>query len=558
MKKSRENFEYRVAQPSREIKDFLEFIKYERSLISLTKERVKLQKITQNNTIGKLIAQRMKQLYTQALSKFPQDTRFWDEYIKFLQQFKFSSDVSSTFDRMLQFHGDKPDVWIRAILWEYNENYQDHRVKGLLLRAQQRHPESQKLYLTFFQIELENKRKADESLALQHADVVYSNGKKKFTNIEYFIEMLNIVDKFGYAKSIQQTILDDMRRLFPRHELLWHTLAQRELNGLSPGDCTTDITESVKREGADARKSHGKVADPSASVTHTLKKRIELCVQIYDAAVKEVDTTQMWDYYLNAMLELNSDLATQASIKRHLLSRAFRAANESNNMSEDHYLQYVEMLYANDPKDDNIARVLNKSTTKFSNSLKVWMQCMRYYIQENNFKKTQEVFQKAKKHLGANGQELWQLYLIYLKTHQTNEANQEFEHLVHEVSCQPLPAFNVFKAKILELLATTANIKRARKTYQLFIKNFPNCYEVHEMMADLESKQVNERRPSPSTGTRLIHSGFSFFPFADETRRQIGTELPRNANTEFRQGEDGRVASLHAIRAFGGRTEKCQ
>lgn len=521
MKKARENFEYRVAQPSREIKDFLEYIKYERNLISLTKERVKLQKITQNNTIAKLIAQRMKQLYTQALSKFPQDTRFWDEYIKFLQQFKFSSDVSSTFDRMLQFHGDKPDVWIRAILWEYNENYQDHRVKGLLLRAQQRHPESQKLYLTFFQIELENKRKADESLALQHADVVYSNGKKKFTNIEYFIDMLNIVDKFGFAKSIQQTILDDMRRLFPRHELLWHTLAQRELNGLSPNDCTTDITDSVKREGDDIRNSHGKVADPSASVTHTLKKRIELAVQIYDAAVKEVDTTQMWDYYLNAMLELNSDLATQASLKRHLLSRAFRAANESNNMSEDHYLQYVEMLYANNPKDETIAQVLNKSTTKFNHSLKMWLQCMRYYIQDNNFKKTQDIFQKAKKHLGANGQELWQLYLIYLKTHQNAEANQEFEHLVHEVSCQPHPAFNVFKAKILELLATTVNIKRARKTYQLFIKNFPNCYEVHEMMADLESKQV-----MCSSTLHLISSDhfllinfefFLHFPFADET-----------------------------------------
>lgn len=490
MKKARESFEYRIAQPSKEIKDFLEYIKYERNLISLTKERVKLHKITQNNTIAKLIALRMKQLYTQALAKFPQDTRFWDEFIKFLQQFKFSSDVSSTFERMLSFHMDKPDVWIRLILWEYNENYQEHRMKNLLFRAQQKHPESQKLYLTFFQIELENKRKAEDIKAMQIADVVYSNGKKKFGSIDYFIEMLNIVDKFPYAKPLQQTILDDMRRLFSRHELLWHTLAQRELNGLTLSDCTTDIVETVKREGDSSKNSHGPVADPSAPVVHTLKKRIELCVQIYDAAVREVDTTQMWDYYLNAMLELNSDLTTQAALKRHLLSRAFRAANESNNMSEDHYLQYVEMLYANNPKDETIALVLNKSTTKFNHSLKVWMQCMRYYIHDNNFKQTQEIFQKAKKNLGANGQELWQLYLIYLKTHQNTEANQEFEHLVHEVSCQPHSAFNVFKAKILELLATTVNIKRARKTYQLFIKNFPNCYEVHEMMADLESKQV--------------------------------------------------------------------
>lgn len=356
-----------------------------------------------------------------------------------------------------------------------------------MLRAQQRHPESQKIYFTFFQIELENKRKADDTTVIQHADIVYSNGKKKFTDIEYFIEMLNIVDKFSYAKPLQQTILDDMRRLFPRHELLWHTLAQRELNGLSLSDTTTDISDVVKKEDEESHEPRIEAIPPS---THTLKKRIELCVQIYDSAVKLVDSVQMWNYYIDAMLELNSDLTTQASLKRQALARAFRTANESKNMSENHYLQYVELLYANNPKDETIIQVLDKSTTKFNQSLKVWMQCMRYYIQENNFKKTQEIFQKAKNNLGSNGNELWQLYLIYLKTLQSPEANQEFENLVQEVSRQTHAAFNSFKAKIIELIATTVNIKRARKTYQMFIKITPSCYEVHDMMAELESKQV--------------------------------------------------------------------
>lgn len=379
-------------------------------------------------------------------------------------------------------------------------------MKGLLLRAQQRHPESQKIYFTFFQIELENKRKADETTVLSHADIVYSNFKKKFTEIEYFIEMLNIVDKFPYAKALQQTILDDMRRLFPRHELLWHTLAQRELNGLSPTETTTDISDVVKKE--DEESHEPRIESLTTPATHTLKKRIELCVQIYDSAVKLVDTVQMWNYYINAMLELNSDLTTQASLKRQALARAFRAANESNNMSENHYLQYVELLYANNPKDETIVQVLEKSRTKFNQSLKVWMQSMRYFIQENNFKKTQEVFQKAKVNLGPNGHELWQLYLIYLKTLQSPEANQEFENLVQEVSRQTHSAFNSFKAKIIELIATTVNIKKARKTYQMFTKISPSCYEVHDMMADLESKQV--RRQNIISFFRRLIRLFSF------------------------------------------------
>ena len=75
------------------------------------------------------------------------------------------------------------------------------------MRAKQRHPESQKLYLTFFRIELENKRNSIEVEALQHADVVYSSSKKKFNNIGFYIQMLDIVDKFSYAHTIQSRIL---------------------------------------------------------------------------------------------------------------------------------------------------------------------------------------------------------------------------------------------------------------------------------------------------------------------------------------------------------------
>lgn len=198
----------------------------------------------------------------------------------------------------------------------------------------------------------------------------------------------------------------------------------------------------------------------------------------------------MWTYYINAMLELNKDLSTQSSYKRYALGKAFQAANQSDHMSEGHYLQYIELLYSNNPKDENIIEVFQKATNIYKTSLKIWLQCMRYYIQENNFRKVQEVFQNAKPHLGPKGVELWQLYLVYLKTQQNSETSLEFERLVYEISCQSHTAFNVLKAHVLELLATTVSMKRARKTYRSFIKHFPCCYEVHETMAELESKQV--------------------------------------------------------------------
>lgn len=66
------------------------------------KERMKQNNIATDHAIVKVIADRMKQLYGLALSKFTQNIRFWDEYIKFLQSFKYTKDISSAFDRMLK------------------------------------------------------------------------------------------------------------------------------------------------------------------------------------------------------------------------------------------------------------------------------------------------------------------------------------------------------------------------------------------------------------------------------------------------------------------------
>lgn len=185
-------------------------------------------------------------------------------------------------------------MWIRAIFWEYNENYSDDRVKGLLLRAQQFHPESQKLYTTFFQIELENKRKSNEEIALKHADVVYANAKKKFTNIEFFLEMLKIVDRFAYAKPLQQTILEEMQEKFAQHELMWHIMAQRELNAGVEEDNLADEIVTIKLDDSDesGEGESSTAATEAKDIKETREaadlKRIEICVQVYETAIQSV------------------------------------------------------------------------------------------------------------------------------------------------------------------------------------------------------------------------------------------------------------------------------
>lgn len=148
-----------------------------------------------------------------------------------------------------------------------------------MLRAQQLHPESQQLYLLFFQIALENKSQTNECIALKLADIVYTNGKKKFQNASFYIEMLNIVDKFGYANTIELQILQNIQEMFQNDEYVWHFLAQRQLEGLP----SIKLIESEVEDDVCDEKSILQMSEQSS-----FKKRIQMCQQVYKKAVKSV------------------------------------------------------------------------------------------------------------------------------------------------------------------------------------------------------------------------------------------------------------------------------
>lgn len=115
---------------------------------------------------------------------------------------------------------------------------------------------------------------------------------------------------------------------------------------------------------------------------------------------------------------------------------------------------------------------------------------MRFYIQLNEFQNVKDIFQRANVSLGANGADIWESYMMYVKKTQDPAAKTEYDKLLQDVALIPYDTFNPFKAKILEIIATTVSIKKARKIYNSFVSAHPKALEVHEMMSDLESRQV--------------------------------------------------------------------
>lgn len=198
----------------------------------------------------------------------------------------------------------------------------------------------------------------------------------------------------------------------------------------------------------------------------------------------------MWDYYVSAMIELNHDLSSQKEIKQNALLKAFAGACQFDHMTEENYIQYIELLYQMNPSDENIEKVFQKATKANGRSAPLWLLCMRYHIQQNNAKKVRETFRVSKELLGRNGVEIWELYMMYVKSSGHSDAHKEFKYFLTELSRQHHHAFDQLKANILEMLASTAGMKMVQETYELFTKHYLICDEIHAMMKDIRGRQV--------------------------------------------------------------------
>lgn len=55
----------------------------------------------EENVVVPLIAVRIKDVYAEAVQAFSDKIQFWNEYIKFLHQFKFYKYISEVYEQML-------------------------------------------------------------------------------------------------------------------------------------------------------------------------------------------------------------------------------------------------------------------------------------------------------------------------------------------------------------------------------------------------------------------------------------------------------------------------
>lgn len=163
--------------------------------------------------------------------------------------------------------------------------------------------------------------------------------------------------------------------------------------------------------------------DTQSHTQLTSKKRIELCVKIYNTAASIMKTQSMWSLYIDAMIDLNNNKSTQPSLKQKCLLAAYQGAHDAKCLSEQQYLQYIELLKSN-PEEEyqlKLCEVLENATEIYSNSIELWKLYLKYYMQKDDENKVYDIFAVASKIIGCDSLPLWELLKQYFLIKFTHE-----------------------------------------------------------------------------------------------------------------------------------------
>ncbi|XP_069125423.1 U3 small nucleolar RNA-associated protein 6 homolog [Argopecten irradians] len=248
--KKRKGYEYKLQRKTKMKEDILQYIQYETNVLALLKKRrqntgYSFKKLEIDNTIS----QRIHKLFRLATYRFQDDVKLWLSHVHFSKTRKEKTTVSKLFTRMLQVHTRKPDLWITAAKWEFEDNLNHENARHLLQKGLRFNPASKQLWLEYYRMELlfaEKLRKRkqimeadllededsvqDAVLAGSVAAVVYRQALQEFPeDVKFALSFLPICQLFDFAKNQEEDIFTQIQKSFPDRPETFDAIARRHI-----------------------------------------------------------------------------------------------------------------------------------------------------------------------------------------------------------------------------------------------------------------------------------------------------------------------------------------
>ncbi|KAJ3167406.1 U3 snoRNP protein [Geranomyces variabilis] len=165
--KQRTTHEYRIHRIIPLKADYLRYIAYEETLERLRRKRKQrlgmdnpptqedIENGVKHSSLSDYsIMRRIHGLYQKLLQKFAGDKTLWIQYFDWCRSTKSTKALGKVFAKAIQLHPMYDTFWVMAAGWEFQDNGNMSSARVLLQRGLRLNPESKRLWVEYFKLEL--------------------------------------------------------------------------------------------------------------------------------------------------------------------------------------------------------------------------------------------------------------------------------------------------------------------------------------------------------------------------------------------------------------------
>lgn len=484
--KKRKAYEYLLRRRTKTKEDYLKYIQYEIFVLSLiAKRRKRLGIELKRKEIDHSIACRISKLFKAAISRNQNDEKLWLTQIQFYQRMKWHPTISALFKRMLQVHNRKPELWVMAAKWEFEENNAADNARRFFMQSIRFHQDSRLLWTEYFRMELMytdliRKRKevlgsqgvkdSDNDSVLQGklASAVYWRATEIIPDADFALSLMEVCREFDFTSNHIDQIYQDIQHR--------HPLAEETLNAVSRRPLLT-LDEELKNAKVKGLKQ-GKV----------LSQEEEKVYSLYEEALQKVQSEKMWSYYIEFAIG-RWDSAKKEEKKLKLLLNILKLMERANNaslLSVEMFVHWCKLL-ENKGDEDSRCSVALEAARKWPKMVSLWVLCLTAHMQAGK-EDISTLLDEAMENISDEETlPVWKLGIEWLSISNPSALKGYYEKgLQIRRICAPV------KEMYLEATALTDGIQATRELYKR-LRYLPVSPKMFRKMIHIENAQ-----PKPS------------------------------------------------------------
>lgn len=554
--KKRKRFEYKTQRRTKEKEVYLQYIQYEISVQQLVKLRREKRGIEiEKDRIEKPMALRIYRLFRMACFRFKSDVKLWLTHIDFSKKNHDRERVSKLFTTMLKVHNKKPNLWLMAAKFEFEDNESVETARSLFQRALRLLPNKKKIWVEYFKMELmcvdlimkrkellgltdqaeletledasgkniekkddvsteedAEKKVEDAILSCKIVEVVFLNALKQADknteeeeNIqesipELVFKMIRIANEFKFTESLidrmYKFIESDVKLI--KFEESWNLLARRSL--LQEASILKKCEET------------GQCAD------FTIAEFEDRTNEVFLHSLKELNTEKMHHVYLNFCIErlkLNSNFLNEERFKR--LNEAFKKTESLFGLPLDYTIEWIETLtkFSEFSDTNELINRIQEALVKHNKSGDLWKLYLTTKIDQTTEANEQELIDLFYKSISSvsekNGLDLWKLMVNWclLSNHKCTETilQKGSQIMNQEISTFCRLRFMHWSMHNPKRNEKVNGLAKVRKVYESLRKVPPYSVDFYHKYIEIENSavSVDDARVKSAYEDALLH-----------------------------------------------------